>query len=191
MQTNDTYRRLGKEATQNHILHTFLVRLIFAAVIGLVSYLSPFLIGYVDYGSTMMFIHLTSQDNPDLEKDLLSGVREQPFKAPLLGFVVTLLISLWSLLFVIPGIVKAYSYSLSTYILIHEKEIDPVAAITKSRQLMDGKKMQLFLLDLSYIGWYVLSLFTFGILAIWVSAWHGAARTLFMKDVYQEQRSNL
>jgi uncharacterized membrane protein len=60
-------------------------------------------------------------------------------------------------------------------------------AITKSRQLMDGKKMQLFLLDLGYLGWYILSLFTFGILAIWVSAWHATARVLFYQDVYQQQ----
>jgi len=187
MKTNESYRQLGRQLTYGHILHTFIVRIVFAAALGLVSFLTPFLIGYVDYGSTIMFISISNKEKPDLENALLSGIRQQPFKAPLLGFIVTLLISLWSLLLLIPGIIKSYSYSLSTYILIHEKDIDPVMAITKSRQLMDGKKMQLFLLDLSYLGWYILSLFTFGILAIWVSAWHATARVLFYQDVYQQQ----
>jgi uncharacterized membrane protein len=74
---------------------------------------------------------------------------------------------------------------MASYLLVNEKTLGPVDAITKSRQLMDGKKMQLFMLDLSYIGWYLLSLLTLGILTIWVSPWHQTARTLFFADVYQ------
>jgi uncharacterized membrane protein len=88
-------------------------------------------------------------------------------------------------LFIIPGIVKSYSYALSSYLLVNDKTLGPVDAITKSRTLMNGKKMQLFMLDLGYLGWYVISLFTFGILSIWVSAWHQTARTLFFVDAVQ------
>jgi uncharacterized membrane protein len=50
---------------------------------------------------------------------------------------------------------------------------------------MDGHKLDLFMLDLGYLGWYLLSLFTFGILLIWVIPWHQTARTLFFADVVQ------
>jgi uncharacterized membrane protein len=123
-----------------------------------------------------------------LEKALINSVKEQPVKAPLLSLVQGIFLSLWTLLFILPGLIKSYSYAMSTYILVNEPTVDVVASITKSRQLMDGKKMKLFMLDLSYLGWYILSLFTLGILTIWVASWHQTARTLFFKDAYQEKR---
>jgi uncharacterized membrane protein len=75
---------------------------------------------------------------------------------------------------------------MTTFILVNEPNIQSVDAITKSRKLMDGKKLQLFMLDFSYLGWYILSLFTLGILSIWVSAWHQTARTLFFTDAYKQ-----
>jgi uncharacterized membrane protein len=112
-------------------------------------------------------------------------VKEQPVNAPLLSVISNFFIGLWTLLFIVPGIVKSYSYAMSSYLLVNEKTLGPVDAITKSRQLMDGKKMQLFMLDLGYFGWYLLSILTLGILTIWVSAWHQTARALFFADAYQ------
>jgi len=74
---------------------------------------------------------------------------------------------------------------MSSFLLVQEPTLSSIDAITKSRKLMDGKKGQLFALDFSYFGWYVLSLFTFGILFAWVIPWHQTARTLFMRDAYQ------
>ena len=145
-----------------------------------------FILGtYVSYNLTKVFIQVTKNEKPLIEESLLVVFKEQPVKAPLLGFIEGIFLSLWTLLFIVPGFIKTYSYALSTFILVNEPDIDAVAAITKSRQLMDGKKLQLFLLDLSYIGWYVLSLLTLGILTIWVASWHQTARTLFLQDAYK------
>jgi uncharacterized membrane protein len=101
----------------------------------------------------------------------------------LAGLLQTLFIWLWSLLFVIPGIVKTYSYAMTQYILIDRPELSGNDAITESRKMMDGHKMDLFLLDLSFIGWYILSIFTFGILLLYVAPYHEAARAQFYADL--------
>lgn len=76
------------------------------------------------------------------------------------GFIMNLLIGLftflWSMLFVIPGIIKSYSYAMTPYILLENPELSPNVAITASRRLMDGNKGRLFCLQLSFIGWELL-----------------------------------
>lgn len=73
---------------------------------------------------------------------------------------------LWSLLFVIPGIVKAYEYRMIPYLLADHPDMTMEEAFARSKEMMSGQKWRAFVLDLSFIGWYILSAFTFGILAI-------------------------
>ena len=81
-------------------------------------------------------------------------------------FLEGLFIALWSLLFIIPGIVKAYSYRLVPYIISDNPDMSATEAITKSRELMKGNKWNVFVLDLSFILWAVLSVLTLGIVHI-------------------------
>ena len=81
-------------------------------------------------------------------------------------FLRDLFVFLWSLLFVIPGIIKAYSYRMVPYILAEDPEISGRDAITLSRQMMDGQKWNTFVLDLSFIGWDLLSALTGGLLGL-------------------------
>ena len=81
-------------------------------------------------------------------------------------FLKDLFIFLWTLLFVIPGIIKSYSYRMVPYILADNPELSAMEAITKSREMMNGNKWSAFVLDLSFIGWVVLAILTCGILAI-------------------------
>lgn len=77
------------------------------------------------------------------------------------GFVMGILIAvftiLWSLLFIIPGIIKSYAYAMTPYILAEHPEMKPKEAIDTSVYLMDGNKLDLFLLHLSFLGWKLLS----------------------------------
>lgn len=73
---------------------------------------------------------------------------------------------LWSLLFIIPGIVKAYSYRMVSFIIADNPEMSALDAITKSRDMMRGHKWEAFVLDLSFLGWLILSGCTAGILGI-------------------------
>ena len=81
-------------------------------------------------------------------------------------FLRDLFLCLWSLLFIIPGIIKIYSYRMVPYILADDPTIGGKDAITLSRQMMNGHKWNTFVLDLSFIGWAILSAFTLGILGI-------------------------
>lgn len=76
-----------------------------------------------------------------------------------------LFLFLWTLLFYIPGIIKGYAYFMAPYILMDQPEIDATEALEKSKQMTNGHKMDLFIMNLSFIGWSLLSVFTLGILA--------------------------
>ena len=81
-------------------------------------------------------------------------------------FLKQLYIFLWTLLFIVPGIIKGYEYRMIPYILAENPEISSREAFDMSRQMMDGNKWAAFVLDLSFLGWMILSVFTCGILAI-------------------------
>lgn len=72
---------------------------------------------------------------------------------------------LWNLT-IVGGIIKRYSYALVPYIVAENKDISPLEAITLSRKMMNGHKWELFVIDLTFIGWYILDLFTLGLLGI-------------------------
>ena len=73
---------------------------------------------------------------------------------------------LWSLLFAIPGIIKSYSYRLVPYILADNPDMNSDDAITLSREMMNGQKFEVFVLDLSFFLWWILSSITFNIVGI-------------------------
>lgn len=78
-------------------------------------------------------------------------------KALLLRLLMSIFISLWSLLFVIPGIIASYRYAMAEYLLYKYPQLTPMQAIAMSKQRMHGKKLRLFCLELSFIGWALLS----------------------------------
>ncbi len=81
-------------------------------------------------------------------------------------FLKDLFIVLWSCLFIIPGIIKGYSYRLVPYIMAENPEMKGTEAITLSRKLMNGNKWDAFVFDLSFIGWSLLSVITCGLVGV-------------------------
>ncbi len=94
-----------------------------------------------------------------------------------------LYILLWTLLFIIPGIIAAFSYSMIFYILADEPELTPSETLKKSKEMMDGYKMDFFLLNLSFIGWAILCLFTFGIGFLWLFPYMQITNAKFYEEV--------
>ncbi len=84
------------------------------------------------------------------------------------SIVVSIFVILWSLLLIIPGIIKSLSYSQTFFLLRDHPEFSITEAITESKQIMKGYKWKYFLLNLSFIGWGILSLFTLGIGLLWL-----------------------
>ena len=94
---------------------------------------------------------------------------------------------LWTLLLIVPGIIKAYSYSMTPYILVDNPELSVREAIRKSQQMMVGQKFNLFYLQLSFIGWFFLACFTGGIGFLWLVPYYQTAQAAF----YQNLRNSL
>ncbi len=99
------------------------------------------------------------------------------------SILMILYVTLWSLLLFIPGIIKSYSYAMTYYILVERPELSANQAIDESRRLMKGHKFDLFYLDLSFIGWILLSMLTCGIGLLWVMPYWVTARAAFWEDI--------
>lgn len=127
--------------------------------------------------------YLKMQRNQDVEfEELFSGFNNfvTSMVTYLLIFIYTFL---WSLLFIIPGIIKALSYSMSLFILADNPNMKANEAITKSKEMMNGHKWELFVLYLSFIGWMLLTILTFGILVIYVGPYMYASLAAFYEEI--------
>ena len=117
-------------------------------------------------------------------KDMFEGYNKELFSRVL---TTTLLyyvyVFLWSMLLLIPGCIKAYSYAMTPYILKDNPEMKNNAAIEESMRMMDGHKLELFLLDLSFIGWAILSILTCCIGFLWLVPYMNMARVNFYEDL--------
>ena len=102
------------------------------------------------------------------------------------GFILRLLtglyVFLWSLLFVIPGIVAAYKYAMAPFIMAENPGMTANEAITASKEMMDGHKFELFCLELSFLGWSILNIFTLGIGSLWLNPYMNAAYAAFYRE---------
>lgn len=128
-------------------------------------------------------------------KDVDFGVLFEGFQDYSRIFVTKLLqgiyTALWSLLLVVPGIIKYYSYAMTDYILKEEPEMKNNAAIEKSMAMMENNKMKLFLLDLSFIGWALLAIVTFGIGFLFLQPYMQVSRAAFYEDLKAQQGGNI
>lgn len=88
------------------------------------------------------------------------------FNVALVMFLKDLFQGLWTLLFIIPGIIKSYEYRMIPYIMAENPETDRKEAFRLSKEMMSGNKWAAFVYDLSFIGWFFLSIWTCGILAV-------------------------
>ncbi len=94
-----------------------------------------------------------------------------------------LYVLLWSLLLIIPGIIAAYSYAMTGYILAENPELSAGEAVARSRELMSGNRWRLFCLQFSFIGWSLLCSLTFGIGILWLTPYRQAAVTAFYREI--------
>lgn len=98
-----------------------------------------------------------------------------------------LFVWLWSLLFVIPGLIKSFSYAMTPYILGDCPNVRAQDALTLSKRIMKGHKWELFVFELSFIGWQLLSGLTFGLLSLfYVNPYYQASRAGYYLEVREE-----
>ncbi|MFC3634937.1 DUF975 family protein [Enterococcus rivorum] len=126
-------------------------------------------------------------------KDATRGFRDA-FLGPIIGLYLlqAVFIFFWTLLFIIPGFIKGYAYS-QTYFIYYDtyattgEKLRFTDCITASRQLMKGHKMQLFILDLSFIPWYLLGILTFGIGFLWITPYVNTTKAAFYNTLAEAE----
>ena len=155
----DTLKNRWGEAIVVSLLYSIILSAL-SAVIG---------VGGLLFGSILLIGYYTIQIEAMKNKKftiekIISGLNGETIGTRIiLSVIKNLYIFLWSLLFIIPGIVKSYAYILSEFIALENPEMSASECLRKSQEMMDGHKKELFILDLSFIGWHILCVLSFGI----------------------------
>lgn len=155
----------------------------FAGVLGFATFI---LGGVVQLGYAQYLLKQQDREIGSV-KDLFSQF-ERFGQGFLQAFLRGLFIFLWSLLFIIPGIIKAYAYSMTPFLMVDDPNLTANEAITRSKELMYGHKGELFCLGLSFIGWSILCIFTFGIGTFFLNPYMNAAYAAFYRDKIAPKR---
>ena len=156
------------------------------AVLG--SIVTLIITGPFSLGLSIISLNIVRGDNVTVN-NLFVGFKRF-LDAFLANLINGILIALWSLLFIIPGIIKGYSYSMTYYILADNPSMTANDARKKSMDIMRGNKWRLFCLQLSFIGWLLLCVLTLGILTLWISPYIQTATAAFYEDISAPLKAN-
>lgn len=160
------------------VLRILLAILSFAALLGVVS----FIIGGVIQLGYARYLLNQHDGHPFRFGDLFSQF-DRFGTGFAQAFLRNLYTILWTLLFIVPGLIKGFSYAMTPFILADHPEMTASEAITASRKLMDGHKGELFVLGLSFFGWNLLCILTLGIASLWITPYLNAAYAAFYREL--------
>ena len=178
---------MAKEQIKGNLPVLFLCLLIIGVASGIVSMVPvlgvivvaiatpAIMVGYLK-----IFLNLTYGEKPQIET-LFSGLPNF-IKAFLIELLMGVYVFLWTLLLIVPGIIKAISYMFSLYILAENPDVGVKEALELSKKITDGHKKDLFVLGLSFILWGLLCMVTFGIAIVYVGPYVQAT----MMNAYNE-----
>ena len=162
----------------------------FSPRLGSIIYFAIYLLAALPmaFGFYWIFLRLCKENKPlDVAEVFFAFNCRKYYTA---GIVVQILYSiyifLWSLLLIVPGIIKACSYMLAPFIVAENPDINPKEAIKLSEKMMEGHKMQLFKMVLGTLGCVVLSMFLAGIPMLWITPYYMAVYTNFYLAVKAE-----
>ena len=140
-------------------------------------------IGPLEYGQAYIFLKQARDRQPVQLGDMFRGFQDDFGGTFLIGFLSQLFVALWSLLFLIPGIVKSYAYSMAYYVKLDHPDYGWKACIDESRRLMNGHKWEKFVLDLSFLGWILVGALCLGVGTLWVMPYMAATEAQFYEYV--------
>ena len=182
-------KTLAKEQIKGNIGILFLILLavyvlIFAAtwVTSAVGGIGGYIIGpALTISIIMVYLNLAKGIKPQFT-DSFNGF-EIFAKALLLQLITEVFTFLWTLLFIVPGIIKSISYSAAPYIMAENPTISAMDALDESKRIMDGHKMDYFVLTLSFIPWMLLGVLTLGIALIYAVPYMDMTLTNFYLSI--------
>ncbi|MGX7264266.1 DUF975 family protein [Enterococcus crotali] len=114
-------------------------------------------------------------------------IKENGKRTVIANLLVTLYTFLWSLLFVIPGVIKQLSYGMTNYLLKKDPELTPKAAMALSQELMQGYKLEYLIFSYSFVFWQFATFFSFGLASMYVVPYYGVSEVLFFDQIIAEK----
>ncbi len=192
MPTNRQLRGVARETLKGNWLYAVLCTLLYTAVVsvcGSIPLAGLLVVGPLGFGMSIAFLRFVRGETSG--EDLVTKPFEvfnhygRTLGASLLVF---LFVMLWSLLLIVPGIVKGLSYAMTPYILHDNPEMSARECIRQSQKMMDGHKMKFFLLQLSFIGWFLLCCITMGIGFLWLQPYIITTEAKFYEELKARQK---
>lgn len=186
--TRAELKTAAKEQIRGKIGILFVMVLIIFAL-GVACTFIPFIGGIASFiitpafGLSLCMVYLKLANNEDISVGNVFSGFNKTGRALWLNILIAIFTFLWTCLLIIPGIIKQYAYSMAFYVLADNPELTAREALTKSKQIMKGHKMDLFILQLSFIGWYFLVGITFGIASIYVVPYMSATTANFYNSI--------
>lgn len=171
-------------------IYALLICLIAGAIISASSavVIGPLLVfGPMSYAMSKSLLKLSrTGEKPDLNM-LFDGFKDDFGEILLIGLLSSIFIALWSMLFVIPGIIKTYAYSFAYYVKADHPDYNWRQCLDESQNLTKGHKGELFVLDLSFIGWLIVGSLCLGLGTLWVAPYMMLTRANFYNDLVAQQ----
>lgn len=178
---------LGGNLFSGSWLYPVLVGVIVAAISGALSatFVGPMIVsGLLSVASSRYFLdRVRGNIEPKQIETSIDGIKNNVLGSLLTGILYNVFVAIGSMIFVIPGIIFGFSFSMAFYIINDHPEMTAMEALRESHRLMKGHKMQYFLLNLSFIGWMILGSLCFGVGTLWVSAYMSTASAVFYEEL--------
>lgn len=167
--------------SMTYILGAVMVAVSVLLIVGLIQYVigSFVSLGLIQYNLDLI-------DGKDVEFGQIFSKASMFGKAFWLRLRMGIFTFLWTLLFIIPGIIKSYAYSMSGFILTENPEMTAKEAMQVSEKMMVGNKWRLFCLQFSFIGWQILCILSLGIGSLWLTPYTNAATAAFYDEISRE-----
>ena len=154
-----------------------------------VSGLISFLVGLLEFFLTIGLTKLRRIKGKEANFEMLFSKFDSSWKQTIVTYLLQMIwIVIYTLLLIVPGIIKAISYSLVPYILAKGTDASASEVLDLSAKMMNGHKMDYFILNLSFIGWHILGVLTLGILELWIVPYQQTANTKFLNDIMENYK---
>lgn len=196
MQSSTSYKDLALQSLTGNwgdaVVLTYIYGLI-TGILGIIPYLGSvlaLLIGMpMGWAFTVAFLGLTRGEELKMGR-LADGFNDY---VRILGttLLVQIYTFLWTLLLIVPGIIKSFSYAMTPFVLRDEPDMKYNSAIERSMQLMDGHKMELFMLYISFIGWAILACLSIGIGFLWLVPYMETTLAKFYEDLVEGETQTI
>lgn len=183
----------AKKSINDKIFILLAIYIIVAALTAVLTFITFGIGGILISGGVMLsmaFIYLgvVGKNRTPQINDIAFGFSSKTYLNGLVGYLrYTIFTALWSMLFVIPGVIKGISYSMMFYIMAENPTMDPGKAQKKSMAMTDGYKGDLFVLYLSFIPWFLLIGVTFGLASVYVVPYLQATLALYYEALKKKQ----